>query len=149
MKRRKEKHPRRPQDVGDTRAHQDGSARVITTIAADKARKEVGETDLNSSPATTPSLVTELRQLIDTSRQRAASAVNVELTLLYWQVGLRINREILGEQRADYGEKIVAELSRQLTSSMGEAGAFAIYDYASVLPGLFPTPRLCTHCVPN
>ena len=37
-------------------------------------------------------LVTELRQLIDAARRRAAVAVNAELTLLYWQVGQRIHR---------------------------------------------------------
>lgn len=46
-------------------------------------------------------LVAELRQLIDGARQRTAVAVNAELTLLYWQVGLRIHREILGSRRAE------------------------------------------------
>jgi hypothetical protein len=43
------------------------------------------------TPATDPVLVAELRQLIDAARQRAAVAVNAELTLLYWHVGHRIN----------------------------------------------------------
>lgn len=64
-------------------------------------------------------LVADIRQLIDGARQRAAVAVNAELTLLYWQVGQRIHTEILGSQRADYGEAIVAALSRQLTAGYG------------------------------
>lgn len=40
-------------------------------------------------------LLIELKQLIDGARQRAAAAVNGELTLLYWQVGQRIHRDIL------------------------------------------------------
>lgn len=62
-------------------------------------------------------LVAELQQLIDGARQRAAVAVNAELTLLYWQVGLRIHREILSSRRAEYGEAMVLSLARQLTAT--------------------------------
>ncbi|AGA33516.1 protein of unknown function DUF1016 [Thioalkalivibrio nitratireducens DSM 14787] len=50
---------------------------------------------MSRTPATDPALVADLRQLIDAARQRAAVAVNAELTLFYWQVGNRINREVL------------------------------------------------------
>ncbi|WP_445000811.1 PDDEXK nuclease domain-containing protein [Halomonas mongoliensis] len=74
---------------------------------------------MNDHSVTDPALVADLRQLIDAARQRAASAVNAELTLLYWQLGSRIHREILGQQRAEYGEKIVSSLGRQLTREYG------------------------------
>jgi predicted nuclease of restriction endonuclease-like (RecB) superfamily len=64
-------------------------------------------------------LVVEVRQLIADARLRAAAAVNAELTWLYWQVGRRIHREILGSRRAGYGEEIVSTLSRQLTVEYG------------------------------
>jgi len=64
-------------------------------------------------------LLTEIKSLIDAARQRAAAAVNAELTLLYWQVGNRIHHELLGSQRASYGEQIVAALGRQLTAEYG------------------------------
>jgi hypothetical protein len=35
--------------------------------------------------------------------------------LLYWQVGQGIRRDVLHEQRAEYGEQIAATLSRKLT----------------------------------
>ena len=69
--------------------------------------------------APNPVLVAELRQLIDAARQRAATAVNAELTRLYWQVGERIHRDILGSQRAGYGEAIIPTLSKQLTVDYG------------------------------
>jgi len=65
-------------------------------------------------------LFAEIRQLIDSARQRAAMAVNAELTLLYWQIGQRIRRDVLNEQRADYGAKVIATLSEQLTSEYGK-----------------------------
>lgn len=72
-----------------------------------------------SQPARQASvLVNDLRELINSARQRAA-AVNSELTLLYWQLGNRIHREILGQERAGYGEQIVSSLGRQLTGEYG------------------------------
>jgi predicted nuclease of restriction endonuclease-like (RecB) superfamily len=68
---------------------------------------------------TADALVAEVRQLITDARMRAASAVNAELSGLYWQVGQRIHREILGNRRAGYGEEIVSTLSRQLTADYG------------------------------
>lgn len=65
-------------------------------------------------------LVTEIRQLIDTARQRVAIAINQELSLLYWQVGRRIHTEVLQGQRAEYGKQIVATLAHQLTQAYGK-----------------------------
>jgi len=42
-----------------------------------------------------PKLHAELRELILATRERVAQAVNSGLTLLYWQVGDRIRREVL------------------------------------------------------
>ena len=69
----------------------------------------------NGSTAAT--LIAEVPQLIADTRLRAASAVNAELSGLYWQVGQRIHREILRRKRAGYGEEIVSTLSRQLSAS--------------------------------
>jgi hypothetical protein len=49
--------------------------------------------------ASTP-LMADVRQLIDSARQRVASTVNAELTQLYWQIGSRVNAELLKGQRA-------------------------------------------------
>jgi hypothetical protein len=66
--------------------------------------------------STAAALIAEVRQLIADARLRAASAVNAELSGLYWQVGQRIHSEILRRKRAGYGEEIVSTLSRQLTA---------------------------------
>lgn len=41
--------------------------------------------------------------------------------MLYWRMGKRIREEVLGLERADYGEQIVATLSRQLVARKGLA----------------------------
>jgi hypothetical protein len=60
-----------------------------------------------------------LRDLISKAREQTAQAVNAGFTVLYWQVGHRIRREILKEKRAEYGAEIVSALSRQLTTEFG------------------------------
>lgn len=61
----------------------------------------------------------EVRRLIDEAKGRVASAVNAELTWLYWQVGHRIRADILQNRRAEYGKRIISGLSRQLTEVYG------------------------------
>lgn len=64
-------------------------------------------------------LLGDLRAIIETGRGAVAQAVNAGLVLVYWEVGNRIRREILGERRAKYGEEIVSTLSRQLAEDYG------------------------------
>ncbi len=65
-------------------------------------------------------LIGELRQIIEQTRESVATTVNASLTLLYWQVGFRIKTELLQNERAEYGQKIVATVSRQLTTEYGK-----------------------------
>ena len=53
------------------------------------------------------SLVGEIKTLIEQSRRQVAVTVNAAMTTLYWQIGRRINQEVLKEQRAEYGRQIV------------------------------------------
>lgn len=64
-------------------------------------------------------LLHSLRDLIQNARRQAAIAVNIGLTVLYWRLGDRIRREVLGSERAGYGEQIVATLSHQLAAEFG------------------------------
>lgn len=74
---------------------------------------------MSEASFTGDALIGDIRQLIDAARQRASSAVNAELTLLYWQVGRRIGQEILGDERAEYGKQVISSLSRRLTAEYG------------------------------
>jgi predicted nuclease of restriction endonuclease-like (RecB) superfamily len=62
-------------------------------------------------------LLADIRQMIEQTRQTASQTINSGLTLLFWSIGRRINDEILGNQRAEYGRRIVVTLSRQLSWS--------------------------------
>ena len=41
---------------------------------------------------------------------------------MYWHIGERINREVLGNERAEYGKQIVATVTRQLQMEYGTKG---------------------------
>ena len=74
----------------------------------------------NIEPKSDRQLFQDIRQLIDAAKQRAAIAINAELTLLYWQVGDRIRTQILQGDRAEYGKQIIKTLSQQLTQTYGK-----------------------------
>jgi len=64
-----------------------------------------------SQPLIDSLLVAEVKQLIQSAKQRAVVAVNAELTMLYWQVGKRIADKVLNGERAEYGKQVVAILA--------------------------------------
>lgn len=76
--------------------------------------------ETNLEPLQLNELIGELRHLIDQTRASVASTVNASLTLLYWQIGSRVRTELLNNERAEYGQQIVATVSRQLTSDYGK-----------------------------
>ncbi|HTV39286.1 MAG TPA: PDDEXK nuclease domain-containing protein [Candidatus Sulfotelmatobacter sp.] len=64
-------------------------------------------------------LLADLREMILAARQTIATSANATLTMLHWQIGNRIRKDILREKRAEYGEKIVSSLSTQLEREFG------------------------------
>lgn len=61
----------------------------------------------------------DVTTLIEQARGRVAVTVNAELTMLYWGIGTRIRRDVLGGVRADYGQQIVQRLADRLTVRYG------------------------------
>ena len=46
--------------------------------------------------------------------------VNSSLVLLYWNIGQKINEKILKDGRAEYGEQIIKQVAKQLTTFYGK-----------------------------
>ncbi len=65
-------------------------------------------------------LFSEIKQLIDETRQNIAVSVNSTTTILYWNIGERIHREVLGKKRAEYGKEVIKTLSQELTQEFGK-----------------------------
>ena len=87
-------------------------------------------------------LLTELRELIVSTRQNVARSVNAALVILYWKIGERIHRDILQEKRASYGEEILPTLSAKLVPEFGEG--FGVRNLARMvgLAEAFPDARM-------
>jgi predicted nuclease of restriction endonuclease-like (RecB) superfamily len=66
-------------------------------------------------------LFSELSQIIEQGKNEVARQVNSTRTLVYWQVGKKINEHILNNQRADYAGEIVSTLSTQLKKNFGKS----------------------------
>ncbi len=72
-----------------------------------------------SMPPGSRSLLRDVRELILGARSQVAQTVNARLTMLYWQVGGRVRRAILGEKRGKYGEKVVTAIATRLEVEFG------------------------------
>lgn len=55
--------------------------------------------------------------MIEKTRRELASSVNTGQTLLYWQIGNRIQKNVLKGERTEYGKEILATLSQTLSWS--------------------------------
>ena len=73
------------------------------------------------------SLLEDLKNLIEITKQNVAVSVNSTLTLMYWQIGFKINEDILKNSRAEYGKEILQTLSINLTQEFGKG-----YSYSSL-----------------
>jgi predicted nuclease of restriction endonuclease-like (RecB) superfamily len=65
-------------------------------------------------------LLEELRILIAQSHASIAATVNSAMSVLYWELGHRINADILHNQRASYGQEVVSSLAKALSLEFGK-----------------------------
>jgi predicted nuclease of restriction endonuclease-like (RecB) superfamily len=65
-------------------------------------------------------LVNQLKSLIASTKEQVAISVNSSLTLMYWQIGYKINEDILKNSRAEYGKEILQTVSAKLTEEFGQ-----------------------------
>ncbi len=66
-------------------------------------------------------LVNDLKQIIDNGRQQVVTQANSALVLVYWKIGRRINKAVLGNERADYGKAVVKGVSAELVKQYGKS----------------------------
>jgi predicted nuclease of restriction endonuclease-like (RecB) superfamily len=88
-------------------------------------------------------LIQDLRALIEAARGKVARVVNTGQVGLYWSVGERLRREVLGGKRAAYGRQIVATVSRQLVAEYGRGFSPTGLRRMVQLVELFPDFGIC------
>lgn len=91
------------------------------------------------------SFLSDVQTIIETSKNRAYAAINIAMLERNWLLGKRIaEEEINGKKRADYGVKIIAELSRQLTGIYGKGftktNLYSFLQFYKMFPEIFHTP---------
>lgn len=87
-------------------------------------------------------LFTEIRSLIESTRTQVAQAVNSSLVLLYWQIGTLVRKNVLGEDRAEYGRQIVQTLSGQLTAEYGRGFSYSALTRMIAFSEMFPRQKI-------
>ena len=108
---------------------------------------DIDKNDTIVASASQQSLIQDLRKIIEQARGRVAATANCELTMMYWHIGERINREVLDNQRAEYGKQIVATVSRQLQiefdiKGLDEKNVRRMMQFAQEFPGSWDCPAI-------
>ncbi|MCF2486920.1 YhcG family protein [Dyadobacter sp. CY347] len=83
-------------------------------------------------------LISSVKLLIKESRARVAVAVNAEITMLYYQIGKRINDDVLRNDRAEYGKQVVKMLSIDLVSEYGSGWSEKLLRHCMHFASIFP-----------
>jgi predicted nuclease of restriction endonuclease-like (RecB) superfamily len=88
-------------------------------------------------------LVGGIAGLLEAARRTSARAVNAVMTATYWEIGRRIvEYELGGKERAEYGEAVLARLSRDLTSRYGRGFGVVNLSQMKKFYLLWPTDRI-------
>jgi predicted nuclease of restriction endonuclease-like (RecB) superfamily len=96
----------------------------------------------------TPSnYIFEIKQILSSARQKAYAAINTAMVEAYWQIGKRIvEEEQNGEKRAEYGKKVLENLSIELSADFGKG--FSLRNIRNfrlfylTFPDLFPIRQM-------
>jgi hypothetical protein len=86
--------------------------------------------------------------LIDSSRHQAALHINTQMVLQYWQIGRRIQTEILKNKRGAYGKKAIESLSIRLIRYHEKGYKRAFFGWYD-LPRFILKNKLCARCAHN
>ena len=68
-------------------------------------------------------LFSELSAIIESRKTKIVQQANSGVVQMFWEVGRRINDEILKNKRAEYGKQIIATVSQQLEQKYGSTFA--------------------------
>lgn len=91
---------------------------------------------------------TDIKELLEIARSKAYISVNSIMVETYWKIGQRIvEEEQGGEIRAEYGSKLIENLSRYLTDTFGKG--FSEANLKNMRKFYITYPEFDTQCVAN
>jgi predicted nuclease of restriction endonuclease-like (RecB) superfamily len=72
-------------------------------------------------PSNLDAIYPQIRQILSEARTRAWQAVNTAMVTAYWEVGrVIVEEEQRGKSRAEYGRRLLEDLSRRLSAEFGK-----------------------------
>jgi predicted nuclease of restriction endonuclease-like (RecB) superfamily len=78
------------------------------------------ENSINILAPQEQALFEDVCRIIESARQRLASYANAEVITMNWNIGKRVNEDVLHNQRAEYGKQVLKNLSKSLTLKYGK-----------------------------
>ena len=98
-------------------------------------------------------LFSDACRIIEQAQEAAYRSVNVTLIKRNWLLGMRIQHEVLKDKRAEYGERVVANLADSLTKRYGRGFSMRnLYNFVSFYqnhPYIFHTVSGATGIIPS
>lgn len=90
----------------------------------------------------------DIKSILEGARSKARSAVNAAMVEAHWLIGQRIvKEEQLGQQKAQYGARLLEELSMALTADSGKGFSYANLYNCRQFYRVFPDQQISTRCV--
>lgn len=117
------------------------------------AKKEIiKKTEIELSPSQAE-LFHDACIIIDQAQQLAYRTVNETLIKRNWLLGLRIQHEVLKDQRAEYGEQVIKNLAKELTKKYGSGysrnNLYRFISFYKSFPNLFSADKGESEIVPS
>lgn len=81
-----------------------------------------------------------IKEILATARIKAYSAVNFAMVEAYWEIGKSIVEMQGGNPTAEYGTKLIEELSKQMTADFGKGFTVTDLKYMRQFYLVFPNP---------
>jgi predicted nuclease of restriction endonuclease-like (RecB) superfamily len=104
--------------------------------------------ELTSLP-TSNNITEDIRSILAEARRITARAVNTAMVTAYWLIGKRIVlEEQKGQDRANYGEKLLKNLSKELTAEFGNGFSYPnLYNMRLFYQTYTDTEKFYTLCI--
>ncbi|MFA4956682.1 MAG: PDDEXK nuclease domain-containing protein [Candidatus Methanoperedens sp.] len=109
-----------------------------------KRPKKLVVVENDSEIAGYDTILSEVIDLLESSRRASARAVNVFMTSTYWLIGRRIIEwEQAGKERAAYGEALINRLSADLTKRFGRGFSRQNLQKMRLIYRIYPPEKIC------
>ncbi len=86
----------------------------------------------------------DIKSILEQARRKARSAVNAAMVEAYWLIGRRIvEEEPRGQHKAEYGARLLENLSRALAADFGKGFSYANLRNFRQFYLTYPDPEIC------